>query len=111
MLKQLHHEDPKSHDAQRVANWAKFAKRKADPEDPDGEVFDEAALARLEAELLQSGGSAREIRLDESLGKKGESSFRRELKRYTTGSLDPLGLYAIADALGVRLAPGVSPLR
>lgn len=23
------------------------------------------------------------------------------------GSLDPLGLYAIADALGVRLAPGV----
>ena len=86
MLKQLHHEDPKSHDAQRVANWTKFAKRKADPEDPDGEVFDEAALAKLEAEFLQSGGSAREIRLDESLGKKGASSFRRELKRYTTGS-------------------------
>ncbi len=85
-LKQVYKEEPKSPDAHRVANWFKFNKKKPDPDDTDGEIYDEAALAALEKQYLAAGGRPKEIVLDESLGKKGESAFRRELKRFTTST-------------------------
>ena len=85
-FRHFHAEDPKNVDAQRVANWLKFSKKRADPDDPDAESFDEAKLESLEKQYLTDVGSAKEIRLDLSSGKKGESAFRRELKRFTTAT-------------------------
>ncbi len=85
-LKKLHQIEPKNPDAQRLANWEKFARRKPDPEEIDGESYDEAKLAELESQFLTEDGLSIDIALDETIGKKGEAAFRRELKRFTSST-------------------------
>lgn len=85
-LKKLHQVEPKNPDAQRLANWDKFSRRKPDPEEPDGESYDEAKLAALESQFVTEDGLTIEITLDETTGKKGEAAFRKDLKRFTSST-------------------------
>ncbi|GMV58070.1 MAG: hypothetical protein AMXMBFR72_11820 [Betaproteobacteria bacterium] len=85
-LKEMYEKDPKDPEAQRYGNWVSFPKRKPAPNSPDQEVFDEAKLGELERKYLADPPASLPITLDDSLGKKGETAFRNQLKQFTTGT-------------------------
>ena len=85
-LRALFDKEPKDPEAQRIANWEKFASRRADAEDKDSETFDRSKLLDLERKFLADPAQLVTLELNAGLGKKGEAQFRRELKRYTTST-------------------------
>lgn len=83
-LKQLHQENPKDPDVQRVTNWFKFPTRKAD--DDAKEHYDEAKLLELERQYIVPSGRYIDLALDNPDDKKAGQEFRKALKQFTTGT-------------------------
>ena len=83
-LKQLHQENPKDPDVQRVTNWFKFPTRKAD--DDAKEHYDEAKLLDLERMYIVPAGRYVDLALDNPADKKAGQEFRKALKQFTTGT-------------------------
>lgn len=84
MLKQLHQENPKDPDVQRVANWFKFPARKVD--DDSKEHYDDAKLLELERKYIVPGGHYVDLALENPDDRKAGQDFRKALKQFTTGT-------------------------
>jgi signal recognition particle receptor subunit beta len=83
-LKQLHQENPKDPDVQRITNWFKFPTRKAD--DDAKEHYDEAKLLELERQYIVPAGRYVDLALGNPDDKKAGQEFRKTLKQFTTGT-------------------------
>lgn len=83
-LRQLYQEDQKHIDAHRMKMWASFDGKSLKSQAKDfKETFD---LLNLEKTYIKPGGHYLEIILEKPGDKKSESSFRRRLKEFTTGT-------------------------
>lgn len=83
-LNKLYESNPGDPDAQRVKTWFSMdPKESKQPDVKDQQRFD---LKALEKEYLREGGYSIDIVLNNTLGKKGESEFRRKVKDFTTGT-------------------------
>ena len=85
-LKLLHADNPKDLEAHRIINWLRFPTRKPDGGADKPEVFDEARLAALEREYLADGGKFVDLVVSDLNDRKAVIAFRKELKKFTTGS-------------------------
>ncbi len=83
-LRQLHQEDSKHVDAHRMKMWTSFdgkSRKKA-----DGEIIEAFDLPSLEQTFIKPGGHRIEIILEKPGDKSSESTFRRKLKEFTSGT-------------------------
>jgi len=118
-LKELHAQDERNVDAQRVRNWLDFSKPKK-PKDKDGVPLPPQLppdLAALERQFVTDKGHAVTLNLPVDASKKATLEFQRLLKEYTSSGsplhclVDSIDLHAPSDILaqGVELidTPGL----
>jgi len=104
-LNGLYSSNPNDPDAQRVAHWYRFIKKDgktSQPQTGDIEIFN---LDALEKQFVTEPSYRLEIPLDDSAGKKGETTFRRELKKFTSGAKPHHCLCCLASARVAKRSP------